>query len=294
MGISVAESILAPASEAVVRTSSSGKAPFFLAESIQLTDNVLANLPALELFHIGLFQFDDEMIVTTLRPTGSTTPTSELTIPLGSMPFGSKVKLVLPHPFDASDAAHIQLAINLVRSLNLRLVIKNTGHDFGAKPMGYNALSVWTHNLKSIEYFDDYEEGDYKDPAVKAGAGVQAYEAYGAAYKNGVTLIGGEGQTVGVVGGYIQGGGHSPLSGLFYGVALDSVLSFQVVTASGRIFSASETCNSDLFWAIRGGGGGTFDVVTSAVVKAHPKVESITTMTFAFNSGADNVTDTMF
>lgn len=194
---------------------------------------------------------------------------------------------------DARNVAHIQLAINFARNLNLRLVIKNTGHDFGAKSTGHGALSIWTHNLKTVKFYKSYTEGDYHGPAFKLGAGVQAYEVYEAAKNYGVTVVGGEGQTVGVMGGYVQGGGHSPLSGL-YGMAADQVLSFQVVTADGRFVTASEKHNSDLFWAIRGGGGSTYGVVTSAVVKAHPRLSSVATMTFAFTSGVGNVTDTMF
>ncbi len=73
----------------------------------------------------------------------------------------------------------------------------------------------------------------------------------------------------GVMGGYIQGGGHSPLSSI-YGIAADHALSMEVVLASGEFVTASATQNSDLFWALRGGGGSTFGIVTSVIVKAHP------------------------
>lgn len=61
------------------------------------------------------------------------------------------------------------------------------------------------------------------------------------------------------------------------------VLAIEVVTADGRFVTASNTSNSDLFWAMRGGGGGTFGVVTSMVVKAHPKMP-FTTMSFSFTT----------
>lgn len=78
-------------------------------------------------------------------------------------------------------------------------------------------------------------------------------------------------QTVGVMGGYIQGGGHSPMSSI-YGTGADQVLAFEVVTADGRFVTADQKQNSDLFWALRGGGGSTFGVATSVTVKAHPDV----------------------
>jgi len=88
----------------------------------------------------------------------------------------------------------IQLAINFARNLNLRLVIKNTGHDFNAKSTGAGALSIWTHKLKSINYIQRYSDSTYTGPAIKLGSGVQAYEVYAAAKQYGVTIVGGEGQ----------------------------------------------------------------------------------------------------
>lgn len=67
-------------------------------------------------------------------------------------------------------------------------------------------------------------------------------------------VVGGEGLTVGYSGGYLQGGGHSPLSSIL-GMGADHVLEYQVVTGDGRFVTASSSQNSDLFWALRGGGG---------------------------------------
>lgn len=94
----------------------------------------------------------------------------------------------------ATTVSQIQLAINLSRNLNLRLIIKNTGHDFGAKSTGAGGVSIWTHNMKDIKFYAEYEEGSYSGPAFKMGAGVQIYEAYEAAHKEGVTIVGGEGR----------------------------------------------------------------------------------------------------
>jgi FAD/FMN-containing dehydrogenase len=61
---------------------------------------------------------------------------------------------------------------------------------------------------------------------------------------------------VGVFGGYSQGGGHGPLIST-YSPGADQILSAEVVTADGQFVTASSTENTDLFWALRGGGGGT-------------------------------------
>lgn len=109
----------------------------------------------------------------------------------------------------------------------------------------------------------------YKGPAVKVGAGVQAFEAYSFADKNSVIIVGSDCPTVGLAGGYTQGGGHSILS-TQYGLAADNVLEWEIVTADGQHLTASPTQNSDLYWALSGGGGGTYAVVLSMTIKAYP------------------------
>ncbi|KAK4246201.1 FAD linked oxidase [Corynascus novoguineensis] len=185
----------------------------------------------------------------------------------------------------ATSVYQIQLAINFARTLNLRLVVKNTGHDFLGKSLGYGSLSIWTHHLKEIRFRQSVKTPSYSGPALELGAGVTVGELYAAANKYGVTAVGGECKGVGVAGGYIAGGGHSPLSGK-YGLGSDQVLSIDVVLPNGRFVTASETQNQDLFWALRGGGGSTFGVVTSLTVKAHPKM-TFSGATWVINSGND-------
>jgi FAD/FMN-containing dehydrogenase len=91
---------------------------------------------------------------------------------------------------------------------------------------------------------------------------------------------------VGWAGGYLAGGGHSPLASI-YGMAADQVLAYEVVTADGRFVTASNAVNADLFWALRGGGGSTFGIVTSVIAKAHPKIK-VTKSVFSFQAAPDN------
>ncbi len=95
---------------------------------------------------------------------------------------------------NVSTVAQIQLAVNIAREFNLRLVIKNTGHDFGAKSTGRGGLNVWTHYLKDSEFYPEYKAEGYTGPAFKLGAGIQVYEANLLSKKHNVTLIGGEGK----------------------------------------------------------------------------------------------------
>lgn len=88
--------------------------------------------------------------------------------------------------------SQIQLALNFARNANIRLVVRNTGHDFADKSIGAGALSIWTHKLKDLQFYSDYGCKKYKGPAFKLGAGVVTEEVYALAEKNGVTAVGGE------------------------------------------------------------------------------------------------------
>ena len=171
-------------------------------------------------------------------------------------------------------------------------MVKNTGHDFNGKSAGAGGLSIWTHHLKTLEYVSNYKGSTYSGKAVKLGTGVQAFELYAFAKANGITVVGGEGETVGVGGGYLAGGGHSPLSSI-HGMAADQVVAIEVVTADGRFITATDDTNSDLFWALRGGGGSTFGVMTSVIIKAYPQIGA-TTSRFTFGTSATVSSDTFW
>ncbi|KAF5722358.1 FAD-linked oxidoreductase yvdP [Fusarium mundagurra] len=106
--------------------------------------------------------------------------------------------------------------------------------------------------------------------ALKVGAGVQGFEALAATHAENLVVVTGECPSVGLAGGYTQGGGHSALSTNF-GLAADNTLEFEVFTADDELVKASRGENSDLYWALSGGGTGNFGVVTSATVQAHPE-----------------------
>lgn len=112
---------------------------------------------------------------------------------------------------NVSDVFDIQMTVKFVQERNIRLTIRNTGHDYNGKATGAGAIAVWTHYMKSMEILN-YTGSTYAGMALKMGAGVQAIEAYQYAHKKGLVIIGGNVPTVGIVGGYTQGGGHGPLS----------------------------------------------------------------------------------
>ena len=141
-------------------------------------------------------------------------------------------------------------------------------NSYLGKSTGAGGLSIWTHYIKDIDFMN-YTSKYYNGSAVKIGAGIQDAEAYAAADKRGVVFVGGDCATVGAAGGYTQGGGHSVLSSKF-GLAADQTLEWEVIDGSGKLVTASRTQHSDLYWALSGGGGGTYGIVWSLTVKAHP------------------------
>ncbi|KAI1393001.1 FAD-binding domain-containing protein [Hypoxylon trugodes] len=192
------------------------------------------------------------------------------------------------YTINATVPSDFQAALKFVKQHNVRLVIRNTGHDYLGKSTGAHALAVWTHHIKSLEHVPKYqhEHTDYQGPAIKMGAGVELLEAYNFAHSHGLMVVGGNCPNVGAAGGYLQGGGISILSSKF-GLAADQVLSWEVVTASGDLVTASTSENKDLYWALRGGGGGTYGIVVSVTVKAFPDTTFSTAYMTVINDGTN-------
>ncbi|KDN37518.1 hypothetical protein RSAG8_10117, partial [Rhizoctonia solani AG-8 WAC10335] len=173
---------------------------------------------------------------------------------------------------DARNDDHVTKAVKFADNHNLRLVVKNTGHDFLGRSSGEGSFSIWTHNLKGINFNDSFAgvgcSGTSVEPAVTIGAAELWVDVYKAANDHNVTVVGGAYPSVGAAGGWLQGGGHSPLSGL-HGLGVDNVLQFRIVNPNGLIVAANKCQNQDLFWALRGGGGNTWGVALDVTYKTH-------------------------
>ncbi|KAK2746212.1 hypothetical protein FQN57_003334 [Myotisia sp. PD_48] len=183
---------------------------------------------------------------------------------------------------------HIQESVRFADKHNLRLVIRNTGHDFLGRSAAPESFQIFTHNMKDIKFTDDFKPEGKRGhqgvgQAVTIGAGVQLAELYLASSKLGKTQIVGLSIGVGAAGGFIQGGGHSPL-GPWKGMPTDHVLEYEVVTAKGQLVIANDYVNRDLFWALRGGGGGTFGVVCSVTLRTFEDVPVVASR-FNFTMG---------
>ncbi|KAK7932726.1 FAD binding domain-containing protein [Apiospora marii] len=168
---------------------------------------------------------------------------------------------------DATHPSHYQKTLAFAAEHNIRLVVRNTAHDWLGKSTGAGGLAIRTHNYKGVEVLD-YESEHYTGKALKMFAGTQFRDAFQAAHDQGLVVVGGTCPSVGIAGGYTQGGGHG-LTVSALGLGADQVLEWEVVTADGEIVKASPKTNPDLYWALSGGGGGTFGVVIALTVKAH-------------------------
>ena len=176
-----------------------------------------------------------------------------------------------PFAVRASSAADVQAALAFAALHNVRIVIKSSGHEYQGRSTGAGALLVWTHALKGIAFDASFAAcpAQAPVPALTAGPGDSFGEVYALADANRVVVVGGSEISVSACGGYTLGGGHSWM-GPAYGMAVDNALRFEVVLANGTAVVASSCENTDLFWALRGGGGGTFGVLTSCTYAAHP------------------------
>ena len=159
-----------------------------------------------------------------------------------------------------ADEADVIAALRFGQENGLRVSVRGGGHNAAGLGVCDDGLVI---DLSLIHYV-------HVDPVartVRVGGGTtwgdvdHATHAYGLAVPSGVISTTG-------VGGLTLGGGIGHLTRK-YGLTIDNLLSADVVLADGRVVAASSEENSDLFWALRGGGG-NFGVVTSFLFRAHP------------------------
>ena len=144
-------------------------------------------------------------------------------------------------------ADDISKTIKFARLKNLRIIIKNTGHDYLGRSSGRGALSIWTHKMQTISFSKDFlPEGGCQSvgTTVTISAGVQLANLYYACGQQNVSVVAGMATTVGACGGYIQGGGHSPMANLF-GMSTDNAIEFMVVTAKVKSLVTNLTCRGN-------------------------------------------------
>ena len=159
-----------------------------------------------------------------------------------------------------ADVADVMAAIRFGRENELRVSVRGGGHNAGGLGVCDDGLVI---DLAPIRYV----HVDSAAQTVRAGGGCRWGDVDHATHAFGVAVPSGILSTTGV-GGLTLGGGMGHLTRQ-YGLTIDNLLSADVVLADGTFVVASAGENSDLFWAIRGGGG-NFGVVTSFLFQGHP------------------------
>ena len=192
----------------------------------------------------------------------------------------------------AQQTSDIVAAVNFARENHLRLVTKGGGHSYLGTSNAPDSLMVWTRAMNRITLHDAFVGQDcegHQAPThaatIEPGAiWLQAYNEV--TTKAGRYVQGGGCATVGVV-GLVLGGGFGSYSKNF-GTAAASLLEAEVVTADGAVRVANACTNPDLFWALRGGGGGTFGIVTCVTLRTYelPKFFGFAAMTIRASSDA--------
>jgi FAD/FMN-containing dehydrogenase len=193
---------------------------------------------------------------------------------------------------DVANMSHISAALQFAKKHNIRISVKNTGHDFFGRSSVPNSLAIWTHNLKNLDFYQNFTASNCPSangPNVgEMGAGVVAGNAYRFFNSHGMDVTGGYEESVGIAGGFGQGGGVGDYT-TTYGLMVDNAVEFEVVTADGRTRIINECNDPDLFWAMRGGGGGTYAILTKFRVQLYPSVP-IHTFNFVASFSGTNVT----
>jgi FAD/FMN-containing dehydrogenase len=155
------------------------------------------------------------------------------------------------------DADQVVAAVLYAKREGLRVAAQGTGHN--ASPLGdlSDTLLIKTHEMRGVEI-------DAKNRIARVEAGATWGDVVGPAGEHGLAALAGSSHDVGVV-GYSLGGGISFLARR-YGLSADRILAADVVTADGELVRADRRQNTELFWAIRGGGG-AFGVITALEIE---------------------------
>ncbi|KAI1079344.1 FAD-binding domain-containing protein [Whalleya microplaca] len=188
---------------------------------------------------------------------------------------------------EATTADHVSATLKFVKKHGIRLSIKNTGHDYYGRSTAPNSLALWVRNMREMSYHDKFSVHDDQFENVGIiGAGVSAVEAFTYFERYNMHITVGAVASVGIAGGFGQGGGHGPL-GPTYGLMVDQAIEFDVVTADGVVRTINKYNDPDLFWAMRGGGGGTFAVLLRYKLQLH---KALPMNVYAFAANLTNST----
>lgn len=173
----------------------------------------------------------------------------------------------------ARNAADVVAAVNFAREHRLRLVVKGGGHSYLGTSNAQDSLLIWTRGMNKVTLHDAFVASGCAGkaqpvPVVAAEAGAMWIDLYNAVTTEGGRYVQGGGCTTVGVAGLLQSGGFGSFSKGF-GTAASGLLEAEIVTADGRLRTVNACSDPELFWAIKGGGGGSWGVVTRLTLRTH-------------------------
>lgn len=171
----------------------------------------------------------------------------------------------------AESAADVAAAVDFARRHRLRLVVKGGGHSYQGTSNAADSLLVWPRHMNQVTLHDAFvpQGGAGKAaplPAVSVQAGAMWIDVYHAVTTLGGRYVQGGGCTTVGVAGLVQSGGFGSLSKGF-GTAASNLLEAEVVTADGTVRIVNAHQHPELFWGLKGGGGGSLGVVTRLTLR---------------------------
>ena len=167
-----------------------------------------------------------------------------------------------------SSVSDVVDAVEYAAERGLRIVVQGTGHGASVHGSLDGTLLLNMREMRGVEI-------DAENRRARVEAGVLWEEVVGPAGEHGLTALHGSSPNVGVV-GYSLGGGIGWMARM-HGLSAESVLAVELVTADGALVRADRTQNTDLFWALRGGGGG-LGVVVAMEIALYPVDELVAGM----------------
>ncbi|MFD9123422.1 FAD-binding oxidoreductase [Kitasatospora sp. NPDC059571] len=159
------------------------------------------------------------------------------------------------------NAADVAACLAFARRYGLPVAARSGGHSYAGWSSG-SGLVIDVSRLAGVSG---------SAAGARVGAGARLIDVYTGLAAAGVTVPAGSCPTVGVAG--LTLGGGIGVTGRAYGLTCDSLTGAEVVTADGRIRTVDASSEPDLFWALRGGGGGNFGIVTSFSFRTHPAAD---------------------
>jgi len=152
----------------------------------------------------------------------------------------------------------VSAAIRFARAPGIPLAVRSGGHSYAGYSTG-RGLVIDVSPMSQVAV---------RDGEATIGAGARLIDVYDTLSAKGAGIAAGSCPTVGIT-GLTLGGGVGVLTRA-WGLTCDDLVAAQVVTADGSVRACDATREPDLFWALRGGGGGNFGVVTSLTLRTHP------------------------